>query len=93
MMLTLSIDPWIVPHLLARVNVNPSPLVLTVDLSPDVVFAVPHPADSCTSSTAQHAEAVGELSRSSSSGFEKCPNFAISGKSLKCLAVDASALV
>jgi hypothetical protein len=91
--LTFSVDPWVVPHLLTRVNVNPPPLMLAVELGPYMVFTVPYPAHSGTGGTAQHAETVGEFTGSSSSSLEQRPNLAVSRESLKRLATKTEALV
>lgn len=78
--LTFSIGSWVIPHLLARVNVYPPFLVFTVYLGPDVVLTVPDPSYSCAGSPTQHAEAIGELSCASSSSFEQCPHVGVSGE-------------
>jgi hypothetical protein len=72
---------------------NPPSLVIAVDLCPDMVFTIPHPADSGTSSATQHTEAVGKLSCPSSPGLEQCPDLAVSRKSFESLAAKTGTLV
>lgn len=57
----LGIEAWVVPSLLACVDVDPSLLMFRVNLGPDVVFGIPHPADPTTDGSAKHAEAIGPL--------------------------------
>ncbi len=91
--LTISVDSRIVPCLLTCIDMDPALLVLAVNLAEDMVFAVPHPAYSGTHSSAQHGEAVGELSSASPSGVKQCPDIGISRKALVCsTAVDGTAV-
>ena len=62
---------------------DPSPLLLAVDLGPDMIFTVPDPSHSSPGSTTQHAEAVGELSSPTSLRLEQRPDISIARKSLK----------
>ena len=61
---------------------DPSLLMFRVYLRPYMIFTVPYPAYSCTSSFAQHAETVGPLSTSSSPGLQQGPHVGEAGKAL-----------
>src|SRR5271156_3413630 len=93
MVLTFSIDAWVVPHLLTCIDVDPSLLMLAVHLCPDVIFTVPHPPDPGAGCSAEHAKAIGEFSRSSSPSLQQCPNLGVSWKSVVCATSGVTAFV
>jgi hypothetical protein len=70
MVLTFSIDTWVVPHLLTCIDMDPSLLVLAVHLCPDVILTIPYPPDPGASGSAEHAKAIGEFSCSSSPSLQ-----------------------
>lgn len=78
----LSVKPGVVPSLLAGINVNPTLLMLRIDLGPHMILSIPDPSYAPTHSTAQHAEAVGPLSDTTSPCLKQAPDVTVSGEPL-----------
>ena len=92
-MLTFAVDPWVVPHLLAWVDMDPPPLVLAVHLNPNMVLAVPHPPHSYSRGSAQHTKTIGEFSCSTSLRLQQYPYIRITWEALVCSAAYVTAPV
>jgi hypothetical protein len=92
-MLTFGIEPWIVPCLFAGIHMDPSSLMLGIDLGEHVILRVPDPAHSCASSTTQHAETIGPFTASASSGLQQRPDIRISWEAFVSIAVGVAAAI
>lgn len=77
---TFRVQPRVVPHFLARVDMNPSLLLIGIDLRPHVIFSVPHPSDTPSDRPTQHAETIGPFPASSLSGLKQGPYVSVSRK-------------
>jgi hypothetical protein len=73
---------WVIPSFLARINVDPSALVIGVNLRPDMVLGVPYPSHATADGSAKHAKAVRPLSHSSSARLKQSPHITVSWESL-----------
>lgn len=65
---------------------NPSSLVLRIDLCPDVVLRVPDPTHTTTDRPAEHAEAVGPFTNTTTTGLQKLPDVRVARESFKSAA-------
>jgi hypothetical protein len=77
----------------AWIDVDPSLLVHAVDLYPNVIFRVPDPANTNTHCATEHAEAVGPLAYTSSSGGHQDKGIVVAREALKSTAILGRALV
>lgn len=89
----MCVQERLVPDLFNGIDVHPALTVLTVYFGPYVVLAVPYPADSAADCTAQHTEAVGPLTNTSSSCLEEDKSVTVAGEALVSLALGVGALV
>ena len=89
----MCVQTWLIPDLFDGIDVHPALSVLTVYFGPDVIFAVPYPTHSTADCTAQHAEAVGPLTNTSSSCLEKDESIAVAGEAFVSLALSVGTLV
>lgn len=89
----MCVQKRLIPDLFNRIDMYPALSVLTVYLGPDVVFAVPYPADSAADCTTQHAEAVGPLTNTSSSCLKKDESVTVAREAFVSLALSVGALV
>jgi hypothetical protein len=89
----MCVQKRLIPDLFNGIDVYPALSVLTVYLGPDVVFAVPYPADSAADCTTQHAEAVGPLTNTSSPCLEKDESITVAREAFVSLALSVGALV
>ena len=89
----MCVQKRLIPDLFDGIDVHPALAVLTVYLGPDVVFAVPYPADSAADCTTQHAEAVGPLTNTSSSCLKKDKGVTVTREAFVSLALSVGALV
>lgn len=65
---------------------NPSSLVLRIDLCPDVILRVPDPAHTTADRPAEHAEAIGPFTNTATAGLQKLPDIRIARESFKSAA-------
>lgn len=72
-----------IPCLFACVDVNPSSLVLRIDLCPDVVLRVPDPTNTTTDRPTEHAEAVGPFTNTTTTGLQELPDVRVARESFK----------
>lgn len=89
----MCVQKRLVPDLFNGIDVHPALTVLTIYFGPYVVLAVPYPADSAADGTAQHAEAVGPLTNTSSSCLKEDESVAVAGEAFVSLALSVGALV
>ena len=90
---TFSVQPGVIPCLLAGVHVHPPLLLLRVHLRPNMVFLVPYPSDPRSHRPAQHREAIGPLAATSSPAFQQRPDIVVSRKPFELAAVVEGTLV
>lgn len=81
-MLTFRVQPRFVPCFLAGVDMDPSLLLVRIDLGEDMIFGIPHPSHPTANGTTQHAEAVGPFPTAAPSCLEQSPDISVSRKSL-----------
>ena len=79
---SFSVQARLVPGALARINMNPSPLVFRVHFSPDIILGIPDPTDTGSDCAAEHAKAVGPFANSAPSRLQQLPHIGIPGESL-----------
>ena len=91
--LTFRVQPWIIPRLLARIDMDPPSAVLRIHFCPDMVLDIPDPADLRADSSTQHREAIRPLAAAAALGFEQGPDVGVAGEALELRAGGEGALV